>query len=84
MSALATAMRARSRDSTRVSPVPAAIRWNGMHGPALADAVDAADALLEPHRVPRQFKIDDEPAGVMQIEPFAGGVGGEQHGLRSA
>ena len=29
-------------------------------GAPLADAVDPADSLLEPHRVPRQLQVDDE------------------------
>src|SRR5215471_6028658 len=37
-------------------------QMNGMNGPALTDAIDAADALLEPHRIPRQLEVDDEAA----------------------
>src|SRR5947209_13014960 len=32
----------------------------------LAEAVDAPDPLLEPHRIPRELEVDDDPAGVMQ------------------
>src|SRR6185369_15245525 len=42
--------------------------------PALTDAIDAADALLEPHRIPRQFKIDDETAHALEVQPLARGV----------
>ena len=53
-----------------------------MHRSALADPVDPADALLQTHRVPRQFQIDDQPAGVVQVEPFPCGVGGQQYASR--
>src|SRR5262245_31469606 len=33
-----------------------------VNGALLADAIDATDALLEPHRIPWQLEIDDEPA----------------------
>ena len=48
-------------------------------GALLAEPVDAADALLEPQRVPRQLDIDHQPAAVMQVQAFAGGVGGDEH-----
>jgi hypothetical protein len=45
----------------------------------LTDPIDAADALLEPHRVPRQLEVDDEAAASVKVEAFCGGVGGEQN-----
>ena len=50
-----------------------------MNRPLLADAIHAADALLEPHGVPGQLEVDDEAAALLQVQAFAGGVGGEQH-----
>ena len=32
---------------------------DGVNRADLADAIDAADSLLEPHRIPRQLEIDD-------------------------
>ncbi len=55
-----------------------AIKWNAWTVRPLADAIDAADALLESHRVPRQLEVDDEPALPVEVEPLRGGVGGEQ------
>src|SRR6266540_5108305 len=43
-------------------------------GALLADAVHAADALFEAHRVPRQLEIDHEAARVVEIQSFARGV----------
>jgi hypothetical protein len=45
----------------------------------LADSIDTADPLLEPHRVPRQFQIDDDAAGLMEIEPLAGSIRSEKN-----
>ena len=36
-----------------------------VHAPALSNPIDAADSLLEPQRIPRQFEIDHQPATVM-------------------
>ena len=44
----------------------------------LADAVDAAEALLEAVRVPRQVVVDHQ-VGALQVDALAGGVGGQQH-----
>jgi hypothetical protein len=44
----------------------------------LADAVDAAEALFEPVRVPRQVVVDHQ-VGALQVDALAGGVGGQQH-----
>ena len=41
-----------------------------MHRRCLSDAIDAADALFEPHRIPGQLEIHDRPAGVVQIQAF--------------
>ena len=43
----------------------------------LADAVDAPEALFESVGVPRQVIVDHE-VGVLQVDAFAGGVGGDQ------
>ena len=43
----------------------------------LADAVDAAEALLDPVRVPGQVVVDHQVRG-LQVEALARGVGGEQ------
>ena len=43
----------------------------------LADAVDAAEALLDPVRVPRQVVVDHQ-VGALQVQALAGGVGGDQ------
>ena len=44
----------------------------------LAVAVDAAHALLEPHRIPRDVVVDHEPAE-LEVDAFAGGLGGDKH-----
>jgi hypothetical protein len=44
----------------------------------LADAVDAAEALLEPVGVPRQVVVDHQ-VRALQVDALAGGVGGQQH-----
>src|SRR6516162_5606949 len=54
-------------------------QMNGMNGPALTDAIDAADALLEPHRIPRQLEIDDKAAVLVKVEALGGGIGREQY-----
>ena len=43
----------------------------------LADAVDAAEALLDPVRVPRQVVVDHQMCG-LEVQALAGCVGGEQ------
>src|ERR1041385_7628607 len=42
--------------------------------PRLADAMDAAVALIELHRIPREVVVDDD-AGVLEVEAFARDVG---------
>ena len=44
----------------------------------LADAVDAAEPLLEAVRVPRQVVVDHQ-VGALEVDALARGVGGEQH-----
>jgi hypothetical protein len=46
--------------------------------PLLADTVDAAGALLETQRCPRQFKIYDESTSLVKIQPLASRVGGQE------
>ena len=50
----------------------------GVHRPALSEAIDTADALFEAQWIPRQLDIDDEPAAVMQAQTFAGGIRRDQ------
>ena len=52
---------------------------DGMHAPPLAEPIDAPDALLEAQWIPRQLQVDDEPAAVMQVQAFTGGVRGHEH-----
>ena len=44
----------------------------------LADAVDAAETLLDPVRVPRQVVIDHE-VRPLQVEAFARGIRRQEH-----
>ena len=44
----------------------------------LADAVDAAEPLLEAVGVPRQVVVDHQ-VRALEVDALAGGVGGEQH-----
>ncbi len=44
----------------------------------LADAVDAAEALLDAVRVPRQVVVDHQ-VRALEVDALAGGVRGEQH-----
>ena len=44
----------------------------------LADAVDAAEALLDPVRVPRQVVVDHQ-VRALQVDALAGGVGRDEH-----
>ena len=43
----------------------------------LADAVHAAEALLDAVGVPRQVVVDDE-VGPLKVDALAGGIGGDQ------
>ena len=58
--------------------VCAASKWKTCTRRRLADAIDPADALFEPHRVPRQFQVDDGAAVLLEVESLAGGVGREE------
>jgi hypothetical protein len=46
--------------------------------PELADTIDAADTLLEAGGCPRDFKVHDQPASVLEVQSFAGRIGGQQ------
>ena len=59
-------------------PRTSADQVKDVHGPPLANPIDSADALFEPHRIPRQLEVDDEPAGLVKVQAFARGVGGQQ------
>ena len=48
-------------------------------GSPLPEAIDPADALFETQRIPRQLDIDDEPAAMVQVEAFTGGIGRDEH-----
>src|SRR5690606_23704546 len=50
----------------------------------LADAIEAADPLLDPQRIPRYLQIDDPACGCLQVEPLAADVGGQKYGRLSA
>ena len=45
----------------------------------LAQAVDAADPLLEHGRVPGELEVDHAVGGALQVEPDAAGIAGEEH-----
>ena len=55
-----------------------------VHRAGLAEAVDAADALLEPVRIERNVVVQDAAAVGLQVDALAGGVGGEQDADRVA
>ena len=46
-------------------------------GVGLADTVDATDALLDPHRVPRHVVVDHR-AAELEVQSLGGGVGAQQ------
>src|SRR5439155_1945925 len=48
------------------------------HRLRLADAVDTADALLDPHRIPGQVVVDDRVAE-LEVASLAADVGREQN-----
>jgi hypothetical protein len=74
---------AQPREDSRL-PGAARNQVNGVDDPLLPDPIDAADALLEPHRVPRQLEVHDEAASAMEVQPLGRGVGGEQDAARQA
>ena len=45
----------------------------------LADAMDAAEALLQPVRVPGQVVVDHQVGAALQVHALAGGVVGDHH-----
>ena len=45
----------------------------------LADAVDAAEALLEPIGIPRQVVVDHQMRAALEVHALAGGVVGDHH-----
>ena len=51
---------------------------HGVHGARLADAIDAAGALLESHGIPRQLDVNHHATRVMKIQSFGAGVGGQE------
>ena len=46
-------------------------------GVALADQIDATDALLDAHRAPRHVVVD-ERAAELEVQPLGCGVGAQQ------
>src|SRR5204863_7651392 len=46
-----------------------------VHCSLLTDAIDSPDPLREPDWIPGQLEIDDDTAGVMEVQAFAGCVG---------
>ena len=52
---------------------------HGVNASRLPDALDSADPLLEAKRCPRQLEIDHQPTALVKVEPFAGGIGCEEH-----
>jgi len=44
----------------------------------LTDTVDAAKTLFDAVRVPGQIVVDHQ-VGALQVDPFAGGICGQQH-----
>ena len=45
----------------------------------LADAVDAAEALLQPVRVPGQVVVDHQMRAALEVHALAGGIVGDHH-----
>ena len=63
-----------------VDPVVRAVEGDGAHGVgALAEAVDAALALLVAGRVPGQVVVDDGVEAVLEVDALGQAVGGDQH-----
>ncbi len=50
-----------------------------MHLAPLAKAVDAAVALFQTRRRPRQLHMHDQTASLLQVQAFGSDVGGNQH-----
>ena len=49
-----------------------------LHGDHAADAIEATDALLDEHRVPRQVE-QDQPRAEFEVAPLAAAFGRDQH-----
>ena len=45
----------------------------------LTDAVDTSDTLFDPRRGPRNLQMNHQPAPLLEVQPFAGRIGCEQH-----
>jgi hypothetical protein len=61
------APRGRQVDDVAVAPLP--------------DAVDAADALLDDHRVPGELVVHED-VRELEVEPLGPGAGRDEHGRR--
>jgi hypothetical protein len=59
-------------------------QMKNMNGSRLTNSIDSPDSLLEPHRVPGQFKIDDDAARLLKIEAFTSRVGRKEESAISA
>ncbi len=60
-------------------PASAGDEVEGMDAPRLPDPIDPPDPLFEPHRIPRELQVDDRTTTFVEVESFAGRVGGQQH-----
>ena len=77
------ASRQRGDDPRLVPGIPQQVPY--MHRAALAKAVDAAVALFQARRRPRQLHMHDQTARALQVQAFGSNVGGNQHpGLTAA
>jgi hypothetical protein len=56
---------------------------NLMNRSSLADPIDAADTLLNACRSPWHLEMNDEPASLLEIQPFAGCISGKQYPRRA-
>ena len=67
-------------ETAEYAPLVAVARnqMDHVHSPVLPDSVDAADALLEAHWIPRQLEVDDESTRALEVESLAAGVRREQ------
>ena len=80
---LAAERRARLLQLFQQAPIDLALaRVGGAQVPkvadlGLADAMDAAEALLHPVRVPGQVVVDHEVRAALKIHAFAGGIVGD-------
>jgi hypothetical protein len=51
---------------------------NGVDAAGLSDPFDTTDSLFETKRRPWQLEVDHQPATLLKVEPFAGGIRGEE------